>query len=199
VFAAGFTIEAVEEVCAGDGLPQAAILDLLGGLVDQSLVVAEERGPAVRYRLLETIRQYAWERMVDAGELEALRDRHRDAYVALAERAEPDLAGRRGWLEVLDAEAANLEAAFDRAVQTDGERALGLCRALFHWWRLRGFFGAAARCCERALGAADGSSASLRAAVLCAHAYLLVSVGKSSGAPTPATCKLRWRSHASTT
>ena len=110
-------------VCAqGDGLERIAILDLLSSLVDRSLVVAEERGPAVRYRLLETIRQYASERLVEAREQEMLRDRHRDAYLALAERAASYLAGHREWLEVLDAEAGNLDAALERALQTDRER-----------------------------------------------------------------------------
>ena len=63
VFAGGFTLDVVEDVCQGDGLERVAILDLLSSLVDRSLVVAEERGPAVRYRLLETIRQYASERL----------------------------------------------------------------------------------------------------------------------------------------
>ena len=155
VFAGGFTLDSVEEVCAGGGLERVAILDLLSSLVDKSLVVAEEHGPAVRYRLLETIRQYAAERLIAAAEQPALRERHRDAYVALAEQAAPALASRRELLDVLDTEAANLDAALDWALQTDPQRALRLCIALSDWWRLRGLYGAAERGFERALDAGD--------------------------------------------
>lgn len=179
VFAGGFTLDVVEDVCQGDGLERVAILDLLSSLVDRSLVVAEERGPAVRYRLLETIRQYASERLLEAGEQEVLRDRHGDAYLALVEEAAFYLAGHRDWLDVLDVEAANLDAAFERALLAGGERALRFCAAVFHWWRLRGLFGAAERACERALGVGDRSASPLRAEVLAAYGYLLVSCGKS--------------------
>ena len=182
VFSGGFTLDAVEGVCSGDGLERIAILDLLSSLVDRSLVVAEERGPAVRYRLLETIRQYTFERLVEAREQEMLRDRHRDAYLALAERAASYLAGHREWLEVLDAEAGNLDAALERALQTDREQAVRLCASVFHWWRLRGLFGAAERGYARALDVGDQSASPLRAQALSAYAYLLVSGGKSDPA-----------------
>jgi predicted ATPase/class 3 adenylate cyclase/DNA-binding CsgD family transcriptional regulator len=182
VFQGGFTLDAVEDVCAGEELERSALLDLLSSLVDKSLVLAEEHGRTVRYRLLETIREYAAERLVDAGEEEALRDRHRDAYLDVAEDAAPHLAGRSEWLEMLDAEAANLDAALERALQTDAERALRMCAALFHWWRLRGLYAAAERGCRRAVDAAGGTVSVLRARVLCAHAYLLVVGGKHEAA-----------------
>ncbi len=182
VFAGGFTLDAVEEVCSGDGLERVAILDLLSSLVDKSLVVAEEHGPAVRYRLLETIRQYAAERLLAAGEQKSVRDRHRDAYVALAERAAPLLAGSREWLEVIDAEANNVDAALDWAVQTDAERALRLSVAVSDWWRLRGLYGPAERGFERALAAGDPAASLLRAQALCAHGYLLLLGGKYEAA-----------------
>jgi predicted ATPase/DNA-binding CsgD family transcriptional regulator len=182
VFAGGLTLDAVEDVCAGDGLERVAILDLLSSLVDKSLVVAEERGHAVRYRLLETIRQYALERLIAAGEEQALRDRHRDAYLALAEQVAPELAGRRELLDVLDTEAANLDAALEWAVQTDPERALRLCLAVSDWWRLRGLYGVAGRGFERALAAGDQDTSPVRAQVLCAHGYLLLLGGKYEAA-----------------
>src|SRR5205085_5265856 len=74
----------------------------------------------VRYRLLETIRQYASERLNAAAESPVLRDRHLQAYVTLAERAAPELASRREWLDVLDAEAANLERSEERRVGKEG-------------------------------------------------------------------------------
>ena len=102
VFAGGFTLEAVEEVCAGEAIEREHALDLLGSLVDQSLVIAEQRDSEVRYRLLETVRQYGLERLAEAGEAETVRARHRDHYLALAEQAAP--TWRRGasgeWLEL---------------------------------------------------------------------------------------------------
>ena len=92
VFAGGWALDAVEEVCADERLwSDLAILDLLTSLVDKSLVVVEEQGASVRYRLLETVRQYALDRLAQAGEVAALRERHRDVYLALAERIAPHL------------------------------------------------------------------------------------------------------------
>src|SRR6516165_2636347 len=76
VFAGGWTLDAVEGVCAGDGLDRLAILDLLSSLVDNSLVVADDRGTSVRYWLLETVRQYALDRLSESGERMSFRDRH---------------------------------------------------------------------------------------------------------------------------
>jgi predicted ATPase/DNA-binding CsgD family transcriptional regulator len=87
VFAGGFPLEGAEAVCTGGGVESAEVLDLLTSLVDKSLVVAEPRGPERRYRLLETMRQYAAERLLLAGEDAVLRDRHLDWCVALARGA----------------------------------------------------------------------------------------------------------------
>ena len=98
-------------------------------------VAGDRRGaatPRLRYRLLETVRQYGLERLAEAGEEEALRGRHRDAFLALAEEAGPQLeTGRQGeWLDVLDPEAANLAAAIDHALRSDPPSALRFCAAL---------------------------------------------------------------------
>ena len=91
------------------------MLDLLTALVEKSLVLAEERAGEARYRLLETVRQYARDRLLEAGEAAAVRERHRDWFLALAEAAEPELrgAGPGRWLERLEAEHDNLRAALD--------------------------------------------------------------------------------------
>jgi DNA-binding CsgD family transcriptional regulator/tetratricopeptide (TPR) repeat protein len=164
VFAGGFTLDLAEAVCADKTLERVAILDLLASLVDKSLVVAEERAGAVRYRLLETIRQYALERLMDASEADIMRDHHRDAMLALAEQIAPQLNGLRQqeWLEVLDGDAANLIAALEHAADTDGERALRLSVALTFWWRLRSLLRAGERGFSRALEAADPKPSSLR-------------------------------------
>jgi predicted ATPase/DNA-binding CsgD family transcriptional regulator len=179
VFKGSFTLDAAQEVTALYPGEREAVLDALTALVDQSLVVAEH-GQAVRYRLLETVREYALERLEEADELEAIHDRHLDYFVELAERAEPGLeaAGHRGWLEALDAEASNLAAARDRANAVDPVRALRLCSALIIWWKQRGMFDEADAGCARALAASDPAPSVLRAHVLAGRAYLLTFAGR---------------------
>jgi predicted ATPase/DNA-binding SARP family transcriptional activator len=114
VFAGGWTLEAAEAVCSGGGIEQEEALDLLGGLVDKSLVVAGvATDGAVRYRMLESIRQYAWENLEQNGEADEVRDRHAAFFLALAEEADPKLAGpQQGvWVERLEAEHDNLREA----------------------------------------------------------------------------------------
>ena len=108
VFAGGFTLDLAEAACTDERLKRVAILDLLASLVDKSLVVAEEHGGEVRYRLLETVRQYGLERLIEGGEAVDMRDRHRDAMLELAERIAPELhgPGQQEWLGVLDNDAA---------------------------------------------------------------------------------------------
>ncbi|MBV9797145.1 MAG: adenylate/guanylate cyclase domain-containing protein, partial [Solirubrobacterales bacterium] len=184
VFAGGFTLDLAEAVCADDSLARVTVLDLLASLVDKSLVVADERAGAVRYRLLETVRQYALERLLDSGEAAGVRDRHRDAMLELAEAIAPQLHGpsQREWLEVLDREAANLTAALEHAVATDSERALRLSVALTFWWRLRGLLRAGDRGFTRALEAADPTPSSLRAYALWGGGYMSVFLGDFAAA-----------------
>jgi predicted ATPase/class 3 adenylate cyclase len=117
VFAGGFELEAAEAICAVGGIDAVEVLDLLGSLVDKSLVLAEHTAESVRYRLLETVRQYAAQELfksVGAAELMAIRDRHAEYYLRLAEEAGPALTGsrQRYWLCQLDADWENLRAAF---------------------------------------------------------------------------------------
>ncbi len=180
VFAGGWTLDAVEEVCADERLQRPAILDLLTSLAEKSLVVVEEHGASVRYRLLETVRQYAHDRLTQAQEVAALRERHRDFYLALAERIAPHLetASQSAWLDLLDLEAANLAAALDHAPDTDGEYALRLCASLTVWWKLRGRFALADDAYVRALGAAPPEPSAVKARVLWARGYLLTYAGR---------------------
>ncbi len=145
VFAGGFTFQAAEEVCAFDAVERDRLLDLLASLVDQSLVLASEQGFGMRYRLQETMREFARERLVEAGEEESLGARHRDAFLGLAEQAGPHLeTGRqREWLALLDADAANLMTAIEHSLRTDVKRALRFCAVLYRWWGARGRFGEA--------------------------------------------------------
>jgi DNA-binding CsgD family transcriptional regulator len=129
-----------------------------------------------RYRLLETVRHYALDRLVAAGEAERLRDRHRDAFVALAERVEPELLSEREpeALELLDAESANLYAAGEWAAQTQPELALRLYTPLALWWRLRGLFAAGDAALAHALEVAPADRPAERARALWARGYLAV-------------------------
>jgi predicted ATPase/class 3 adenylate cyclase len=153
VFAGGWTIEAAEAVCADESLEAASVLDLLAQLVDKSLVVLEPGGE--RYRMLETIRQYARERLEAAREKRTLRSRHLAYYAALTARAKPELTGpgQGDWLARLDAERENLLAAHrwcDRA--PDGAQAgLQMINAVKLYWFARGLLGLGLRLTEEAL------------------------------------------------
>jgi DNA-binding CsgD family transcriptional regulator len=124
--------------------------------------------------MLETVRQYGVERLHEAGELDAMRDRHRDGLLALAEQIAAALHGpsQREWLDVLDHEAANIASALDRALESDGNLALRLCVASTFWWKLRGLFQPAERGLARALEAADHAPSELRAQGLFRRGYL---------------------------
>jgi non-specific serine/threonine protein kinase len=139
VFAGGWSLEAAEGVCS-DGLPQEEVLDLLTGLVDKSLVLVEGQSGDVRYHLLETIRQYAGEKLLAAGEAEAVRDRQRDWYLGLAEQAKPELIGPNqvAWLDRLEREQDNLRAALEWALERGAaDRALRLAGAVWRLWYVR--------------------------------------------------------------
>ena len=142
VFAGGWTLDAAEQVCAGDGVDAEDVLDLLASLVDKSLVVAEERDAGTRYRLLETVHQYAASRRDELGGDASGPRRHLAYFVALAEAAEPQLTGKdqQAWLERLDAEHDNLRAALARSIAELGDAGAGLrlASALSRFWLVRG-------------------------------------------------------------
>jgi len=135
VFAGGFTLEAAEAV-GGDGrAEQAQVLELLSQLVDQSLVLPGTGGQA-RFRMLETLRRYAADRLTESGTAEEVRRRHAEHLLRLAERAEPLLRGpRQGeWLRRLEADRDNFGAAIDWALRHDPEVAVRLSSALAYFW-----------------------------------------------------------------
>jgi predicted ATPase len=139
VFAGGWTLEAAEGVCAGEGIEDWEVLDLLTALVDKSLVVYEEHEGTARYRLLETVRQYGREKLAEAGETEAMRRRHLDWFLQLAERAEPELeSGEQAeWLRRLEAEHDNLRAALE---WSEGETRMRLAGALWRFWMVHNHY-----------------------------------------------------------
>ena len=139
VFAGGFTLDAAEAVGAGDGMAPGEVLDALGHLVDKSLVMFDAETD--RYRLMETVRQYALERLAEMGEEMRTRDRHLHFHVALAERAARELEGpqRETWCARLDAERENTLLAFAHArrVPEGGAAGLRMVHALLQWMVLR--------------------------------------------------------------
>ena len=143
VFAGGWDLEAAEEVEAAEPLEAGWVLDLLSQLVDKSLVVAEaEAQGALRYRMLEPVRQYALERLVDGGQVEETRRRHAAFFLALAEEAHLKLrAGPQvEWLGRLEKEKGNLRGALSWALSA-GEivtvARLGFALWMFWWMRNR--------------------------------------------------------------
>jgi DNA-binding NarL/FixJ family response regulator len=145
VFAGGWTLEAAEAVCDGVARDQCShvrpsALGMLSGLVEASLVIVAEQDGEARYRLLETVRQYAQEKLREAGEEVALRERHRDWLLELAERAEPELVGpdQVQWLDRLESEHGNLRAALQWCLQRpDAVSGLRFGAALWRFWEGR--------------------------------------------------------------
>jgi non-specific serine/threonine protein kinase len=167
VFAGGWTLETVEEVGAGEAIEEGEVLDLLSGLVDKSMVVvgsvAED---ALRFRMLEPVRQYAQERLEESGEAEQVRDRHARHFLALAERAEQELMGaqQETWLKLLETEHDNLRAALGWSLEGGGaELGLRLSGALGGFWHMRGHFSEGRRWLEKSLLRGSNSPNHVRA------------------------------------
>jgi predicted ATPase/DNA-binding SARP family transcriptional activator len=145
VFTGGFTLEAAEAVC-GQGRNQSDILDLLGRLVDKSFVLVEA-GSAIdetRYRLLETVRQYALEKLVGIGEAPAIRDGHLEFYLNLAENSEPNIFGHESeiWIKRLDKELDNIRAAMEWSTNSGkADMALRIAGSLVYFWFAHGLVG----------------------------------------------------------
>ncbi len=162
----GCDLDAAEAVCAGEGVAREEVLDLVTRLVDRSLVVVVDGPTGHRYRLLESVAAYATERLHEMEDLSAVRDRHLRHYLALAERAEPQLrgAGQQPWLARLDAEAGNLRAALDEAVRRaatgEADEAARLATALSWWWLLRGRLAEARRSVWAVLAASSDNAVS---------------------------------------
>ena len=183
VFAGGCVLEAAETVCAGDGVEQRAVLDLLTSLIDKSLVFYRDGDREGRYRLLETVRQYGADRLTEGGGEAAVRGRHAAWSLALAEWAEPQLTGpQQGiWLARLELEHDNLRKALDLyEQQVEGiDAGLRLAGALSRFWYVRGYWSEGRQRMGQALKATGGpegiagpETSTLRAKVLNGAGYL---------------------------
>jgi len=160
VFAGSFTLQAAEAVGGGGELPAADVFDLVGGLVEKSLVALEPK--SARYSLLETVRQYAEERLAASGEEEPVRTRHLMFYLELVEGGRAGFAGAEQgrWLEQLDLEQQNLLAAqaWSRRAAGGGEYGLRLVDAVKSYWFIRGRAGLTYRLAIEALSLPDAQT-----------------------------------------
>lgn len=186
VFAGGFPLAAVESVCSQLREPGSSVLPILVSLFDKSLLQQIEGDEIIdvepRWRLLTTIRDFALERLQQAGESEIVRHAHAVYYLLLAERLEPYLAKteQTAYLTQLDQEHENIQAALnwllehsfdERTVQS--EHVLRLCGALYPFWWIRGYLQEGALFLGRALEMRENASLHVQAKALCAYARLL--------------------------
>jgi predicted ATPase/DNA-binding NarL/FixJ family response regulator len=158
VFVGGFTLEAAEGVCTGEGLEEGEVLDLLTHLVDKSLVLVTEGGEESRYRLLETVRQYASEKLEESGEAEEVRRSHAAWFLALAEVAGPLMMGpdQVGSLDRTWREQYNFRAAVRFFLDgKDADRAVSLTWAFWRYWWVTGLQSEARRWMEEVLEGGD--------------------------------------------
>ena len=178
VFRGGFRAGAADVVCGGDGVDVGELRGLLAALVDRSLLVVEDE--IGRYRLLETIRAYAAERLEDAGETSRLREAHAGFCLSLAETAEPELTGpdQVRWIARLEDERENLRAALEWSL-SHGRVAWGmrLAGALVLYWRVRCHFSDGRELLEASVSAGAGEEPQLRAKALWGAGFMALMSG----------------------
>ena len=167
VFVGGCTLESAEIVC-GSGIPPQNVLDIIASLSDKSLVVVDHIGDEVRYRMLETLRQYALNRLVQSNEIAEMRQRHLNNFLSLAELASSEMlspaAGK--WLSRLEVEHDNFRAALSwcesqtvigTEYETENLRSwLRMCVALSRFWQIRGYYSEGSHWLNMVLSRADG-------------------------------------------
>ncbi|MFC9551562.1 protein kinase [Rhodococcus sp. NPDC056960] len=141
VFAGSFELDAAEQVC-GDGLDPDELLDTLTSLVEKSILIREESGAVVRFRMLETLREYGCEKLEQAGEFLSVRRLHRDWYEALALAAEAEWisAHQLDWIARLKREQPNLREALEFSLADDPAAGLRTATALFLFWGSQGSY-----------------------------------------------------------
>lgn len=143
VFVGEFDLDAVEHICADEVLPPDEILTALMGLIAKSIVSRIGDDPNCHYRMLETIRQYGYERLANSGDEDGLRRRHRDYYLRIAEQCDSESSGpnQAHWIRRLRAERFNTWVALEFCATTPGEARIGLHMASVLWflWTAGGF------------------------------------------------------------
>jgi predicted ATPase len=180
VFSGGWTLAAAEHVCTGDGIETSDTIDLLSSLADKNLVITEEHEGATRYRMLETIRQYAIDRLRETGEEARWRHRHFAWVLALAEASfEPLIGPDQGlWLDRMARELDNFRAALRWAIEQKLPDAFRMAPNLSRWWVRRAHLTEAREWFSRLLDVIPGDQAKLdRGRALSAVGNMAVSQG----------------------
>jgi len=161
VFPGGGTLEVIESVCEGAGINRNEVLDTLSQLVDKSLVVVSQRSNEKRFSLLETIREFAIEKLEEAQETKFAKNQHLEYFLQFAEEAEPKIKGPEQliWYERLETEHDNLRAALGWALESKNTDAgLRLAGSLGFFWFVRGHLREGIAWLERALEQSQGAS-----------------------------------------
>jgi non-specific serine/threonine protein kinase len=171
VFAGGFTLDSVAAICADADLARAD--ELVSRLVESSLVVAGTQNGATRYRLLETIREYAAERLTSPGRRDELYRSHAEHFLEVATHARTEApAGVAEALEILDRERDNMHAAMRWTLAAGSDLAVPLAAALWRYWLIRGHRRQGLEWLEQALALPTSTPSSPRAVVLAGAALL---------------------------
>ena len=174
-FAGGFSLEAAAKICLEEE-DQYEAIEMITRLVDASLLTSEGRSGESRYRLLDTIRQYALGKLKASGRLPAVRSRHLSWYVRVAEEAEPHLQGpdQSSWLERLQIDHDNFRAALEwsQTWEEGTEPGLRLVKALDWFWFVRNYLTEGRRWLEGAMARSEGEAPDLRAAIFSGAAQL---------------------------
>ncbi len=194
VFAGGFDLNAAEEVCSGEGVAAHQVLDLLALLIDKSLVQMDEQDHSSRYRMLETVRAYAQRRLTAAMEDAAVRRRHRDHYLGVAEAAAPNLegGGQREWIARLAVDYADLVAALAFSLEQREIQPLArMATALNVFWGTYGPVSDGERWMDAALTHADQLDAGLLGYLHLARSFAAMAAIDLAGTITHAEEGLR--------
>ncbi|MGQ4618551.1 protein kinase domain-containing protein [Nocardia sp. R7R-8] len=169
VFEGGFELGAAQYIY-GEQLSQDEILDIVTYLVEKSILNREASNIAVRFRMLDTVREYGIEKAMERGEYQELRGRHRDWYEQLARQAEADWVSPReiDWLARFDREQANIRRALEFCVSDDPETGIKIAATLFPYWVSQGAFTEGRRWLDRLLARHAGEATDQAAALYAA-------------------------------
>ena len=185
VFAGGWTLEAAEDICTGVGIESYDVLDLLTQLVNKSLVIMVEHTQSgeTRYRMLETIRQYAREKLLKAGDSEIIRDRHLVYFVKLSEQAEYGLyrTDQLFWFNKLEDELDNIRMAMEWATSANVKSGLQIVYLLRHFLEAHGYLRETASWLTQLLEHSDPPDA-IHARALAIYAFCFFRQGNFSRA-----------------
>ena len=160
VFAGSWTLESAEVIAAGEDIEASVVLDMLTSLVDKSLAQTLRSSEVLsRYRMLETVRQYAHDRLLESGAGEVVRNKHLSYYLDLALQAELHMhgIGQRVWSDRLDEELDNIRLALEWAISSDIEKGLRLATALERFWHIRNYWMEGTSWLDRLLEAEAGA------------------------------------------